>query len=158
MAELNRLARRDTVPAAERAAQAVQATAWLAKLSAAERSFYDVRRAAPAIEAALYMPDASKSAIATLVNLGTSQSQLALLDFLSQPSLPIASRTLAATAFRDSTRAHGILLTSDEIVSQYDRYNASTGADAATQQLYGNVLDALEARRDSPSPVTFQAP
>jgi CheY-like chemotaxis protein len=146
--ELHRIARRDTLQGPERATQAVQATARLARPATSVRSFYDVRRAAPAIEAALYLPDASKSAIATLAKLGTPHSQLALLDFLAQPSLPMASRTQAAAAFRDSVRAHGTLLTSDEIVAQYDRYNASAGADAATQQLYSGVLDAIEARRD----------
>jgi CheY-like chemotaxis protein len=152
MEGLSRVARRDTAPPAERAAQAVQATAWLAKLAAAETSFYDLHRAADAIETALFTPTSSQSAIAALAKLGTPQSQRALLDFLAQPSLPMASRTQAAQAFRDSTVASGVLLTSDEILAQYDRYNASANADAATQQLYGSVLDAIEARRDARHP------
>jgi hypothetical protein len=156
--DLIRVARRDTASPAERAAQAVQATAWLARLAAAERSFYDVRRAAAAIETALFMPESSPSAIVALAKLGTPHSQRALLDFLGQPSLPMASRTQAAEAFRDSTAVHGILLTSDEIVAQYDRYNASANADAHTQQLYGSVLDAIEAPSDARHPDALPAP
>jgi hypothetical protein len=136
----------------------VQATAWLAKLAASNQSFYDLHRAANAIETALFTPTSSQSASAALAELGTPQSQRALLDFLAQPSLPMAARTQAAAAFRDSTVASGVLLTSDEIIAQYDRYNASANADAATQQLYGSVLDAIEARRDAAQPGAPPAP
>jgi hypothetical protein len=140
-------ARRDTVPAAERAAQAVQATTWLAKLLAVPHSFYDLRRASPEIEDALYSPETTRPAISALAALGTPQSQRALLDFIGQPSFPMASRQLAADAFAASVGKFGTLLTTDEIEAQYARYNASEHADEATQQVYGSVLDAIEAGR-----------
>jgi hypothetical protein len=142
-------ARRDAVPAAERAAQAVQATTWLAKLLSAPHSFYDLRRAAPEIEDALYLPETTRPAISALAALGTPQSQRALLGFIGQPSFPMASRQLAADAFAACVRKFGALLTTNEIEAQYARYNASEHADEATQQLYGSVLDAIEAGRNA---------
>ena len=40
----------------------------------------------------------------------------------------------------------GTLLTSDEILRQYDRYNAGENYDAETQQVLADLLDTIEAR------------
>jgi hypothetical protein len=46
-----------------------------------------------------------------------------------------------------------VLLTTDQILMQYDRYNASETADADTQRVLGSLLDAIESRRTaSPQP------
>ena len=52
----------------------------------------------------------------------------------------------AAEAFRASVAAHGVLLTTDQILAQYDRYNASETADAATQKVLARVLDVIEKK------------
>jgi hypothetical protein len=39
-----------------------------------------------------------------------------------------------------------VLLTTSEIRQQYDQYNASETADAATQQVLGSILDTIEKK------------
>jgi CheY-like chemotaxis protein len=141
---LTNLSGRFAAPSDERAAQAVGALTWLSQLAAGERPFYRIRRTEPVIEAALY-GSAAEPAIAALAELGTAESQLALVNFASQPTLPIETRSQAAAAFRKSAAARGLLLTSDEILTQYDRYNASERADADTQRILGALLDAIES-------------
>jgi CheY-like chemotaxis protein len=135
----------------ERTSQAVQAMSWLSKLlasqSAGSRSFYDLHRAASAADAALYRPETAKLAIEVLARVGTPESQRTLVDFASERTLPGQHRAQAAQAFRASVDHHGLLLTTDEILTQYDRYNASATADAETQQILGELLDAIESRR-----------
>jgi hypothetical protein len=48
-------------------------------------------------------------------------------------------------AFRRSIQARGILLTTQQILRQYDRYNASESQDRSTQQVLGLILDCIEA-------------
>ena len=83
---------RDAATAKERAAQAVQAMTWLAKLLASDRSFYNLHRAAPVVEAALYRPDAANLAISALSELGTPESQQLLVNYASETTLPPAAR------------------------------------------------------------------
>ena len=52
----------------------------------------------------------------------------------------------AAEAFSDSTERFGIMLTRQQMLTQYDVYNASESLDEPTQQLLGAVLDAIENR------------
>jgi CheY-like chemotaxis protein len=143
---LDKLAAQDTVAAGQRASQAVQALTWLAKLLASDQSFYDLHHTAQTIEAALYRPDAAKLAVAALSQLGTPESQQLLVDFASERAVPIDARTQAADAFRASVAKFGVLLTTDEILTQYARYNASAAADSQTQQVLSTLLDAIESR------------
>jgi CheY-like chemotaxis protein len=144
---LSDLASPNAVPASERAAQAVQAIGWLARLLASDQSFYDLHTAWPTIEAALYRPDAASLAISALSQLGTPESQQLLVNFASERTLPSAGRARAVEAFRASVAKFGVLLTSEEILTQYDRYNASATAEAQTQQILGQLLDVIESRR-----------
>jgi hypothetical protein len=156
---LQALAGRNAVTADERAAIAVEATAWIARLLADDRSFYVLHRAEPVIEAAAYQPNSNQSAIASLVAFGTPASQRALVNFASQTTLPVASRAAAVAGVRQSVDAHGVLLTTDEIVAQYDRYNASASADADTQEVFGGILDAIEMpRAANPPPPPWKIP
>ncbi len=143
---------RDFVPAEERAAQAVQAVTWLAELLGRDREFYSLHSHAPVIEASLHHTKAIEQAMAAFEKLGTPASQVALVDFASQNPFPIESRRVAATAFHGSVQVHGVLLTTDEIQRQYDRYNASATADADTHQVLGSLLDSIESRRDAGPP------
>ena len=156
--ELRRLAGRDAVPPEHRAEQAVQAMTWLAQLLATEQSIYDLYRVEPAVRAALYSPNAAGLAIAALSSLNTADSQRTLLNYASQNTLPIESRTQAAEAFRAAVAANELLLTTDEILTQYNRYNASETADAPTQQVLGHLLDTIESRRAASRPATTAAP
>jgi CheY-like chemotaxis protein len=147
---LGSLAERDATTVGERADQAAQAMTWLARLLTSDRSFYRLGRQSPVIEASLYQLDASQAVLAALVALGTPTSQRTLADYASQATVPIDARQRAADAFRTSVDQHGLLLAPDEILRQYDRYNASAGADAATQQVLGSLLDAIESHRSTP--------
>jgi CheY-like chemotaxis protein len=144
---LRGLAGRDATTAQGRADQATQAMAWLARLVTSDRSFYQLAREAPLIEASLYRLEASELVLAALVVLATPSSQQALADYASDTSVPIDARQRAARAFAASVGQHGLLLSPDEIIRQYDRYNTSATADAATQQILGSLLDVIESRR-----------
>ena len=133
-----------TTPA-ERQNQAARALKWLADLSGRERSIYDLRRAEEAAMTALYVPGSGPDALAILERAGTPTSQRALVDFAGRWPQTIELRQMAAAAFRKSVEKHGILLTTDEITAQYDRYNESEMLDSATQQVLGSILDSLEA-------------
>jgi hypothetical protein len=144
------LSQRDAATPEELAMQAVEAVTWTAQLLARGRTFYALRREGPAIETALYQPASSAAAVAALARFGTPSSQRSLTNFASHRTLPIKARRQAAAAFAASVAANGVLLTKDEIVSQYAIYNASATADADTQQVLGALLDAIESRRTPP--------
>lgn len=148
---LLQISERDAVPANGRALQAVEAVAWTAGLVERGRTFYALRRESPAIEAALLQPATAAGAIAALARFGTPESQRALVKFASHRTLPIEARRQAASAFDHSVKSRGLLLTSDEIVSQYTLYNASAAADADTQQVLASLLDTIESRRAMPA-------
>ena len=151
-ARLSALSARDQIAPQERAAMAAQALAWLGELLARNQSFYDLKRQEPVIQAELYQPELAGQSVAALALFGTPESQRALVDYASQPSVPIDGRQQAAAAFQKSVARSGILLTEEEILRQYDRYNASATADANTQKVLGAVLDALESVRDRTAP------
>jgi phage gp36-like protein len=77
--------------------------------------------------------------------LGSARSQKALVDQASRTTLPLPVRQAALAAFRCSIEKYGIVLTKDAIRQQYDRYNQSAQMDAENQQIFGQILDALEA-------------
>jgi hypothetical protein len=144
---LTAISDRDAISASDRAEMAARALGWLGNLLTRPGTFYDLRQQAPVIEAALYLPHMTESSIASLALLGTPSSQRALVDFASQRELPVEPRKQAVAAFAASVAANGILLTEEEILRQYNRYNASASADADTQQVLGTILDTLESRR-----------
>jgi hypothetical protein len=146
--QLTTLAGRFATPPNERAAEAVESLAWLSKLAAGERPFYKIRRSEPVIAAALYSSTTVAPAIAVLSNFSSPGAQRALVNFASLRTLQVEHRASAAEAFRQNVATHGLLLTSQEIVRQYDRYNASQTADADTQRILGALLDVIEFRRD----------
>jgi CheY-like chemotaxis protein len=145
--QLTALTAGNQVSPKERTAMAAQSLTWLGQLLAREQSVYDLRRQAPVIEAALYRPELAEGSVAALAFVGTPESQRSLVDFASRSSVPIDARQLAAASFQKSVSRSGILLTEEEILRQYDRYNASATADADTQKVLGTILDALESLR-----------
>jgi len=141
------LAGHNSVSPDARAAQSKQAIVWLGQLLADGPKFYDLRRQTDVIEAAALRPQAASESIAALAVLGTPAGQRALADLASLQTTSIATRREAAQAFDRNVQQHGLLLTSDEILRQYDRYNASATADAESQQVLGTVLDTIESQR-----------
>lgn len=136
----------------ERVAMGEQSLEWLGQLLASDQTFYELAPQSSIVEAALYQPKLSERSAALLARMGLPESQRALLNFASQSGLPIEARAAAAKAFRDSVKQFGILLTEDEIVGQYNRYNAAATADADTQSVLSGLLDSIESRRQVDAP------
>jgi hypothetical protein len=136
---------RGRVAVAERREQAAWAMKRLADLTGAGQGIYDLSRAQEAAMDARFVPELGPDAVAVLGNLGTPQCQQALVDLASRWTQPLELRLAAARAFGRSTERSGILLTTDQIRSQYERYNQSENLDTGTQRVLGLILDYIEA-------------
>ena len=145
-ARLRELAGRELVPYDERLDQATAAMDHLLRLAAAPRdySFYYLHRQLDAAQAALFTPQLAARAARLLGLLGTPEAQRTLVNVASQQAYPLERRQAAAKGLLVAVQRHGVLLTRDEILLQYDRYNRSQVLDAGTQQVLGAVLDAIE--------------
>jgi hypothetical protein len=133
-------------PPEERTAQAAQALAWLAELISKGAPYDELPRDAALVNRTLLLPDLAAPSIAVLAALGSVESQAALVDYASGHALPIEARRAAANAFATSVAKHGLRLGREEVLWQYDRYNASETADADTQQVLGHILDVIEKK------------
>jgi hypothetical protein len=144
---LIRLAGRGLVGHDERLDQAVRAMSHLLRLTAQPEiyGFYDFHRQIHAYESALATPELAAQAAIVMGRLGSPDAQRALVTLASQHARTLADRQAAAEAFAKAVRRRGLLLTRDEILLQYDRYNRSEFLDAGTQQVLGQILDAIEA-------------
>ncbi len=132
----------------ERLAQARSSLAAIARLAESPEGFalWNLPRQEAALIEALDNPALSAAAAGVLGRLGTPSSQKALVDFASQHARALSDRQAAAAAFASAVKARGLNLTQREIVTQFDRYNASERQDAQTQAVLGSVLDAIENR------------
>jgi CheY-like chemotaxis protein len=144
LAQLTAIAPDELVDFAVRQQQAVEALDLLTKLSQSANKLYNLRNVQDAVLTALYNPKLSLKAVPILADMNSSEAQRALVEAASRFTLPLELRKAAASAFRKNTQQFGILLTTDEIRRQYDRYNESEKLDAASQQLLGLILDCLE--------------
>ena len=143
---LERLVELDTsrTSAERRTEQAAAALGWIADLLATGHPYDELLREADLINETLYQPELTAVSLRVLSVLGTANSQQTLLNYVSSTTLSIESRREAGIAFANSVERFGKLLTSEEILRQYDRYNASETADRQTQEVLGGVLDILE--------------
>jgi CheY-like chemotaxis protein len=137
-------------PPEQRLEQASTAIGWLGAMAQQKPPLYNVQRAARVVEAALVVPELAPGALVLMADLGTAGSQGAILNLVNRPNVPLELRQAAAQAFRHSVHKHGILLTSAEILRQYDRYNASEMEPTETQEVLASVLDTLEGHRKRP--------
>lgn len=128
----------------QRTQQAKAALGWLAKLLKDGHPYDELLRDADRISHTVFVPDLTSASIDVLTVLGTASSQQLLVDVASAPTLPIETRREAAAAFAASIKQFGKQLTSEEIVRQYDRYNASETASKETQEVLSGLIDALE--------------
>ncbi|NOY28738.1 MAG: hypothetical protein GXP28_00760 [Planctomycetes bacterium] len=136
-----------------RAEQAVQALTWIGQLLENGHPYDELHRGAAVLQETVYVPELFEPTLRALAVVGTAESQQTLLNLASQNSQPIELRRNAAGAFATSVQRVGRQLTTAQIHRQYDRYNASGTADEATQQVLGQVLDALEKKTPpAPSP------
>ncbi len=138
---------RDWPTPEQRLDQAGRAMAVMHQLLETDRSFYRLRSAGPAIVGALHGGQVTSDTASVLALLGTRESQLALVDFSSTLSLALERRRAAANAFVQSIERFGLLLTSEEILQQYNLYNGSESQAKESQELLGQLLDAIEAPR-----------
>ncbi len=147
VARLLALGGRDRVALAERQEQAALALEWLAGLTAdpTRYTIYNLRGAQQAALTALNVPEFTVKAAEILGNLGTPEAQAALVDLASRDAQPLEDRKVAVQALCNAIQNRGILLTADQILRQYERYNQSASLDAATQQVLAVVLDCIEA-------------
>jgi len=142
---LQRLAAPAAVSPELRRQQAAQVLGQLAALAGTSPAALDLGRVSQAVLGAARSPELSGDAIGVLSKLGTPESQKTLVDLASDRRQPIELREAALLAMVDTVERNGILLTTNEILSQYDRYNQSATADPATQQILGRILDCFEA-------------
>jgi hypothetical protein len=134
------------VPADERQANAIQAIEWLGELMANAGPYDEMLRDANVLEKAVYNPALAETTLRALANVGTAGSQRTLVDVASQAAQPMELRRLAAQSFAINRAKFGVLLSTEEIALQYDRYNASETATADVQEILGSLLDALEKK------------
>jgi hypothetical protein len=110
------------------------------------RGLYDLARVEAPLLAALGVRGLNPPAAAVLGNLGTAESQRALVELASRNAVPLADRLAAASALARSTEKYGVLLTIPQIRLQYDRYSQSANQDQATQKILGLIIDATLAK------------
>ncbi len=128
----------------QRLEQAVQAMQWLADWSEGHPVFRLPKRI-NAVYEALFLPELATQATTILANTGTPDAQKALVELASRWTQPLPRRTAAVEALWTNTEGNGILLTTGEILRQYDRYNASERLDPSSQQVLAAILNCLEA-------------
>jgi CheY-like chemotaxis protein len=139
------------VPPDARLAEASLALDLLAELSA-KPALYDLRQIEAAALKALLLGKFDAKAAAVLANIGTAESQRALVDLASRSSAPLESRRAALGAFRNNVKKAGTLLTAPEITRQYDRYNASSGESPDAQLVVAGILDVIELQAEKTAP------
>ena len=151
---LTALAARHAVSPAERRRQAATALEWLAQLAEdpAAYGFYDVRRQQTAAETALFDRALSASAARVLGAVGSPEAQTALVDFASLPTTPLAARQAAVKAFGAAVERRRLLLTTDQILRQFDRYRLSADQDEQTRAVLAGILDVIESKTDQSAP------
>lgn len=142
--QLTAIAPDEFVTFAARQQQAAKALDLLAELSQSSSKLYDLRSVQDSIIAAVYNPKLAVKAVEVLARINSAESQRTLVEVASRFTLPLTLRQAAAKAFRQNTQKHGILLTTEEIKRQYQRYNESEKLDAPTQHVLALILDCLE--------------
>ncbi len=128
----------------QRLQQAAQAMRWLADWSAGHKVFR-LPRKIDAVYEALFIPELAQPATTILANTGTPEAQKALIELASRWTQPLPRRKAAVDALWNNAEGYGILLTSAEIMRQYDRYHQSDKLDPPSQQVLSAILTCLEA-------------
>ncbi|MDA7979218.1 MAG: hypothetical protein MPJ50_10685 [Pirellulales bacterium] len=129
----------------ERITYANNSLAWLTQLTQGDKVLFDPLTEAKAAQQAMYVPELAAAAINFQAACGLPESQTALVDYASTLPLPAELRRQAAVGFAASLSQHGVLLTSTQVMRQYDRYNASSTSDDETISILSSILDAIES-------------
>lgn len=146
MDRLEQLAPSTPVTASQRRLFAKTAVGWLTRVSAdpARYPFWELSAYDGSIGALVDTSELTAEECRMLGNLGTPRVQQQLADLASENQLPLDVRQAAVAALQAAFERNGILLTSEQIHRQYERYNASENLPEETQQILGSVLDAIE--------------
>ncbi|MBN1588303.1 MAG: hypothetical protein JW888_02190 [Pirellulales bacterium] len=143
---LQKLAGQAMVSSELRKQQAAWTLGQLAQLAKTSRGAFDLGRVQQAVLDAARSRQLASDAIGVLARLGTAESQKTLVDLASNRDQSVELRKAALAALTDNVERNGALLTSGQILQQYDRYNQSAAADRPTQEILGLILDCLEAK------------
>lgn len=156
VSRLRQLTKPWPVSDADRRLHAYAAARWLAKVSSDRESFkfWNLGQYQNELANLMYVKGFATFASQILSALGTPLAQRTLVNFASQNTLPLEDRRIAANAFAQSVKRAGVMLVSDEIKLQYDRYNASENEPKSTQEILATILDAIESRQDQVSSKT----
>lgn len=149
-----RRAGREAITPEERVIEATMSLDILAELAANPKTanLYDLQRQVPALDRALQSMEIAPQAARVLGLIGTPAAQRALVTFASQPARPISHRQAAAKAFELAVKRRRVLLSTQEIEVQYERYNQSKESDEATQLVLAQILDSIESRAPQETP------
>ncbi|MBL8825332.1 MAG: hypothetical protein JNM18_00005 [Planctomycetaceae bacterium] len=137
-----------------RVKQAKQVLTWFAALDVPARQRYGWQQLEAALLEALEQPELAPLTAKLLGEFSSVTAQSALVNYASFVGRPIELRTAAANAFRASVKQFGILLTSQQMLTQYDRYNASERRPKAEQDVLASILDTLEGVVPQAGPAT----
>lgn len=132
----------------EKNQQSMFALNWLSKVAADPQvyGFYDLLSRDAELVPILFEHGYSPVVSQILSHLGTPAAQRALVNLASEGALSVEQRKEASKAFEEAIARSGTLLTTAEIQQQYDRYNASENQPVESQQILGQILDAIEDR------------
>jgi CheY-like chemotaxis protein len=136
------------VPPEIRQHHAVRAIVALVQFAEQPVPWLDARAISRSVERSLDYPAMTAAVASMLASTGTASGQSELVQLVARESLPLATRELAAIAFARSVAKFGILLTSDQILAQYDRYNTNAGRNRDTHKVMLVILEAMEAKSE----------
>jgi len=88
--------------------------------------------------------DLAPEVLNLLPALGTPASQRAMLQLINRSTCSAELRRQAVKAFQESVERHRVLLTSGEILRQYDLYNQLGPISDVDREILGQILDAIE--------------
>ncbi len=108
--------------------------------------FFDILQYESVVVEALRTPMSTELAVRLLGELGTANAQTNLVDLASSQQSSIEIRRAATNAFFRAVQEHGIMLSRQQILQQYDRYNASRNSPKDSQEVLGALLDVLERK------------
>ena len=143
-----RLAAHRMPSSSERMEFAKQALVQLARIAENPNRypFYNLVNHQDGLYSALGTPGLSQYACVVLGRIGTPRAQRSLLGIAGNSQLPAELRQVAAQSFANAVKNRGLMLTRNQILAQYDHYNASADESPENQQILGGILDAIEKK------------
>lgn len=108
--------------------------------------FFDVLSYEEDLTNGLTSPARAEVTCRVLGELGTADAQRRLVQLASNFQLPVELREAAVQSFAVAVEKRGLMLSRQQILNQYERYNSSADETEASQQILGSLLDVLEGR------------